>query len=482
MGLYNMHQISKLKEALAEQQAKTNMLIQVTNEHSQILKELASDLKLLTSVVDAFLVHNPAKISAVLGEQVGQLEWRVRQTRNALQQLQHKRLAIDFLSSYQLTQMHESLLELAKQNNVQLLPKFTSDYFQLETSYLQDGPNILVLLHVPCINPVNILTVYRYLAYPYPLPAKLQYSQATIAHTLYDILQDHAPSTVNMTMVNDSPYMEALFIEPEAQFIAVGREKQYKIVSDGELAMCSKRSSMFLCEEHQVLRHDLEQSCLGSLFIRNEEGAKRFCKIRKEILRETVYQLSATEHLVFSPQPFTATVQCRNNSYYPMFLSQNDLVTIPSGCRTRLQSHSIASDLSIDISSPAIRFPWHWNPLDLPASMLNDPDKTDIQMQRLHNSIKLLENVTAHPTIIPQISADHLINPLSFHWSWWTICIILICVIIALFILYCMFCRRGSRSNQPAYNLMPAPSNRSTANDARPLDRCQHGQLRGLCC
>jgi len=486
MGLYNTLEVNKLKAALAQQQGQVNMLIQVTNEHSQILREVATSLDKLTSVMEAFIAHNPTRISDHLNEQVAVLEGRVRQVLNAMQQLQHRRLAVDLLSSDQLAQMHQSLVDIAQQNRVTLLPKHTSDYFQLETSYLQDGSNIQILIHVPCINPDNILTIYRYLAYPYPLPAKLQYSEATIQHTLFNLIKDAHPVDSKMTVANNAPFLEALFIEPEADYIAVGKDQQYRLLTSGDLALCTKRSKMFLCNEHQVLRHDMDQSCLGSLYKRNEIGAKLFCKVRKEKLREMVYQISATEHLVFSPQPFTGSLKCRNGSFYPFFLSQNDKLTVPSGCNTRLKSHSIFSDFSLDLSPAGIRFKWHWDPLQLPSSLLDDASKTDIQIQQLHNSLLILTNATSHQQVISEIVSSHLANPSAYHWSWWTFIGIVASILILVFILYFMYFRCcGSSSAKPYHHLLPvayrAEIDGKQAN-AQVQARCRHGQLPGLCC
>ena len=115
---------------------------------------------------------------------------------------------------------------------------------------------------------------------------------------------------------------EGVHFEPEADLIAIGKNDRQKnrfiLLSSAELQACTKRSTAFICERHQVTRSDLLSSCLGSLFLQSSQGVLENCKIDRVKLREKVYQLSNTQHIVYSPQPINTQIICNNGSYYPL--------------------------------------------------------------------------------------------------------------------------------------------------------------------
>ena len=103
-------------------------------------------------------------------------------------------------------------------------------------------------------------------------------------------------------------------------------------------------------------------SCLGALFIQNPEGIEENCRIERKQLRETVYRLSATEHLVFSPNPLITQIECKNGSHFPLRLKATSRISIPEGCSAQLHNHTIYSDPTLRIAPEALHFTWDFNP------------------------------------------------------------------------------------------------------------------------
>jgi hypothetical protein len=69
------------------------------------------------------------------------------------------------------------------------LPQNLQDYFQLETSYLQSGNEILILRHVPCSATENLLTIYKYIPYPFPvLPTATNLNISSQIFTIPDLI------------------------------------------------------------------------------------------------------------------------------------------------------------------------------------------------------------------------------------------------------------------------------------------------------
>jgi hypothetical protein len=105
---------------------------------------------------------------------------------------------------------------------------------------------------------------------------------------------------------------EALFITGTADLIAIDNDSNFQVLTQTDLANCVQRNHAYLCDKQHVVKHDLTDTCLGSLYLRMENGVRQHCKFEQRPVQEMVYQLTDTEHLVFSPQMQTSTIICKN--------------------------------------------------------------------------------------------------------------------------------------------------------------------------
>jgi len=341
-------------------------------------------------------------------------------------------------------EMQKAVTDVAKERGYTVLPERLTDYFQLETSYLRQGDDILILLHVPCVVHDQLLTIYRYIPFPYPLSTKVQPDSATISDAL-QMTPRNMTATTHTNPTNDDATIDALIITPEADLIAVGKNRRYKVLSDADLATCIKRNRVYLCEKHQVLHTDLANSCLGSIYDRNALGVKQNCKLLRKQLKETVYQISAHDHLLFTPRPYTTQIECKNGSHFPLYLEQTTKLHIPDECSVALLSHSIQSDYTIRISPEPLHVPWAWDPLSLPADLLLDAALIDRKLNSLDNNLKILANETSHPTDFQQMMNTKFSDPLSFPWFIW---VAIFASVIGLFILIAWYCYNAQQERK----------------------------------
>jgi hypothetical protein len=70
------------------------------------------------------------------------------------------------------------------------------------------------------------------------------------------------------------PVEKALFIADEQNMIVIGKEIKFRIISQMELTGCLKRNHMYLFDKQQAVRTDLEDTCLGALYLKSELGNK----------------------------------------------------------------------------------------------------------------------------------------------------------------------------------------------------------------
>ena len=114
----------------------------------------------------------------------------------------------------------------------------------------------------------------------------------------------------------------------------------------------------------------------------------------------TVYRLSPTDHLDYSPIPLTTQVQCRNGTYFPLKIKATSHITIPHGCSVHLMNHSIHSDFTLKKAPEALHFKWDFNPATLPNSskLLEGTHHIDAQLDLIRQHLLQLNNNTVRST------------------------------------------------------------------------------------
>ena len=448
-GLFNQAEIHTIAKHVSHLEASQNMLIQVAHKNSQNLKQLNAEMTHLGSIIDTLIKFNPALVYAKLMAQVDDIADHLDALLDTVQQLQHQKLSIKLLDLHQLHILYASIKATALENQWTLLIQNPQDIFQLDVSYIRKNLDVIIMVHVPCLTDAHLLTIYRYANLPLPISALLSTPSANTTlnhlnhiHTINDLFSQFSNP---MSAVPTS--QEALYLLPETDLIAIGRNDgsshRYKLLTHADLAGCVQRNHVFLCEGHQVLRTDLEGSCLGSLYLQSQVGVRENCKLERKQLRETVFQVSATDHLVVSPFPHTAQILCKSGIHHPIRIQTTARIHIDPGCSLTLFNHTLRSDQSTRIKPQPLLFSWSFNPLSLPSELLSEARHLDDQVNLLKTSISTLDNVTVQDSEIPQIITDTLSTTSTFSILFWTV---LGTAVLALTLLVCWYC--GSRRRQ----------------------------------
>jgi hypothetical protein len=470
LGMYNAYEVGVLKARLNEQGRNHNLLVHVTQKQEERIHRITENMNTISQIIKMMTEYNPALISAQIQAQLDLFESRLVRATGAVQQLQHRRLAIDLLDTTQMAEMHQTVAEVAASRGYELMPQRLSDYFQLEASYLRQGEDILIMLHVPCINKDQLLTIYKYIPFPYPLPMTVSQQNITVGESLAPDKSIGMPPLFNPAEVD---VVDSLVIVPEAELIAIGRSNKYKILTQGDLDNCIKRNRVHLCERNQILHTDLANSCLGSIYNRDEKGVRDNCKLERKKLKETIYQLSATNHLLFTPVPYSTRIECKNGSHFPLYLAQTTQIHVPEECSVTLKSFHIQSDYNIRISPEPLHIPWQWDPLLLPADLLLDAALIDSKINSLHLNLAVLQNETSQKTDFDAMLNTRFYSPESFPWFIWVSVLASVFALLLLVMWYCYNVRQQRKYNEvptnPGIQLINMPAAQAPANPDPPI-------------
>lgn len=377
MGLYNQAQINALRRELYSTIDAHNRLVEVVSQHDQLISEIDQQVVELTNILHITLLQNPGYTSARLARIENQIKSRLNIAIHTIQQAQHRRLAVDLLSAEQLNILFVKLQEQAVLNGCQLLVQHRSDLFQLETSYFFDGADIHLLVHVPMVPTDSLLRLFK--LHPFPLP--LIGSHVFIPSVKDDILA-----------------------------ISSGFHRYSAQLSGTDLLGCHVINNIYLCERHGVLNSDLNNTCLGSLYMQDFDTVKSSCNLEIHRSGEIVHQLLNNWYLVYSTSTQTVPISCFNGTQSEKHIIKGtSKIYISPGCRAHLSQHLIISDIAIKLESDLLHFEWRWD---------------DIAMEGLTSDVigPQLALLEANGLLRPTLSDLYELNLHQQRTpSWWTV-------------------------------------------------------------
>jgi hypothetical protein len=310
MGWFTQHRLNNLRERMEEVEDQQHHLLQVQAMQLQRIEEIETAIKQL---YQALKNHHAAWISySSLGYARDQLRANLQKLIRALQAAHHRCLSIDLLPSDTLRKLFEAATRKARSHHHQLLLRHPSDLLQIETSYVHDGHEVHLILHIPMAPSDLLLRLFQ--LRPFPLPF----------------------SDTHMLMPN-----------PEHQILAISANADRLSVelSAVHLLGCHRVNQVYMCERSRVLKRFLNDTCLGSLYMQDLQGATTMCEMNIVPIAEMVLQLQDNWYLVHSPVALTSCIDCLNSSASEIFIRRGtNRIHVSPSCRLHLTSHVLISN------------------------------------------------------------------------------------------------------------------------------------------
>jgi hypothetical protein len=375
---------------------------------------MTATMTLLTKDIDITAAHR--QLRAIRD----QLHVQYQQIIRAVQAAHQRHLSVDLLNATRLQDLFHAAQLKAQINKCQLLLSHPSDLFQIETSYFYNGQDILLLLHIPMAPADSILRLFQ--LHPFPLPfTKTHFLLPKPSKPIFALSSGMERLSAELSMVN--------------------------------LMDCHKINSMHLCEEHGVLRKDLNSTCLGSLYQQDFAGAMALCEMEITTQKETVLPLRDNWYLVHSPRTFTGHITCRNLSNSEVFLKPgpNRFYISPS-CRLQLADHLIISDVSLKLDNVIKHYEWELDKITF----------TDEEEARSTEWLTILNDEKAGRTTLNAIRQALAAERRSPVWIWiftflGLLLFLLLIVILGYFVITRYFWTLKTRILKYLVQLLPEP-------------------------
>jgi Baculovirus F protein len=380
-GLYNTHRMNQLSSDLYQVQQAHNQLVEVVDEHSKRLDKLNTTLQTLIGYIWGSKRFSPALLGLHCQTIEQEIYRQAQKVTHAVQAAQNHRLSVDLLSADQLKKLYKKLAGMAKKLNNRLLIDKPSDLFQLEVSYISDGQDIHLLIHVPTVPQEGLLDLFQ--LHPFPLPLNKN-------HSLIPVVENNV-----LALTTDY-------------------RKYHTQLSTTALLGCQKVSQVYICERHGVLIKELNQTCVGSLYLQDYEAAQKLCQITVTPTKEIVFQLLGNWFLIFSPTVFTSDVNCANGTrsrfFIPEGISKHHL---SAGCQANFKDHVLFSNNAVRLESDILHFEWQWESKFFEQHKPSDLIESLIEFQTTGNTAPTLNDLS-HMKVKRQSGFNYLFHIIGF--------------------------------------------------------------------
>jgi hypothetical protein len=109
------------------------------------------------------------------------------------------------------------------------------------------------------------------------MPKQLTHHDMTIKQSILasELSVKDLANIFDQNNLDFKPEEKALFIVDEQNMIAIGKDNEFQIISQVKLTGCLQGIRVYLCDKHQIVRADLEDTCLRALYLKSELGVQK---------------------------------------------------------------------------------------------------------------------------------------------------------------------------------------------------------------
>jgi hypothetical protein len=92
---------------------------------------------------------------------------------------------------------------------------------------------------------------------------------------------------------------------------------------------------------------------------------------------------------------------CRNGTSGTVHLNLVTKINVPENCQLKLLKHTIISSSTVrEISKKNLQYAWSWDPLNLPSTLLENPQHLDHMINELRNQIYNVKRNATDPELL----------------------------------------------------------------------------------
>lgn len=406
-GIGTDEQTEKLANEANEAKKIQNKIIDLQEVHKEHLTILHKQTNELHTALSFLYNEHPSVFQSTVQEVVKHAKDTHSTFTHSLKQAMVNKISPTLFTAELLQNTFKHLAQLADDDEYNLLISRPRDLYRVPVSYLISADNqLMIMLHVPIVRKGSLLTMYQYK--PFPL---------------------------TQTFANNTSLTPTLGSKDIIAVLHRDGKSHYKVLGHSDLVACWQLEGTYVCDGRNILRTNLADTCIGSLYGQHKDGIMKHCKFELRERKEIVYSIGPGEYLAYTKQQFQTHVMCGKKAS-DLHVPTLAKIKIAGGCQVKLQQTMLLPEEDRYFETAVVHLHLEWDSLSLFPSM----DTTEI-----NNLISGMKSTGAHVLSAKDIQRYRFQSRTSFHSktnSFMILGLVSLLVVTAI-ILGCFFRRRG---------------------------------------
>jgi hypothetical protein len=325
----NAYKIHQIENHLSELSSQHNELVDSVQLVSGQHKQLVSDVAILQQLFEIYDSKNYHKIIALSVALSSRLEDTIDRVESIITAGRQRRMSPSLLSGDELNQLYEAIRTKANDHNCEMILENPFDLYEMEATfgYAQEGRVFAIYVHVPLVERKEQLSLLEHLPFP--------------------ILQSFTANATIFPKTGDDKYLALISTGEEVATSETTPPHRYRVFGEADLQACYRFRNVYLCGGRNTLRTDIQDSCIGSLWLMDHTLISKNCEMNLGPYSEFVAKLGPSKWMVFSPILFMASAVCGKDSSKTVRIKKQTVIEMPDDCRVYLKKHYLSTDNNI---------------------------------------------------------------------------------------------------------------------------------------
>jgi len=336
----NRRKIKHIEGQLDEFSNKYNVLIDgfgLMNDH---YRQLIFDVQILKNLKLLVANRNYHKILAHALVTNSMIQTSINKVKSIITAGQRKQVSSDLIHGEDLKVIFQKVKEKAIELNCDMILEKPADIYGVEASYILDEEQktFTIFIHIPIVEKDENLSLMEYVRFP--------------------ILQSISTNSTIIPKVGEEKYIAVAATKMEVNPERSVPHLKFRTLSETDIQSCLRIKNTYICGGRNTLQTDIENSCIGGLWLRDHDIISRSCDMEISYSKEFVAKMGSNRWMIFSPKPLTRQIYCGSKVKDNINFWNQTEIEMPENCKVTLRSNILTTDVNVFVDYKIKVFEW----------------------------------------------------------------------------------------------------------------------------
>lgn len=340
-AIYNGVRISSLESQFSNLTGNYNKLVDSVDLLSKKHQQLAVDTQIIIRLSKLLLQGNRRLLASSLSLS-NRLSDTIANIASIIENGRQRRVSSRLIHGTGLIELYNQVEKIAEKLKCQMVLSNPAEIYETESSYAFEENSLAftIIVHIPLAPVSEKLSLWEHIKFP------LMES--------FDLNATVVPIDTNFKYLGISP-------NPGNPDLKGVPSHKYRVMNEAEFQSCTVIRGYYLCGQRNSLRTDVGDSCLGSLWLRNENLIRQNCEITISRFQEYTAKLSPNSFIIMSPASFSRTLSCGSDFIKSVRFEKQTIISLPQNCKLDLKRHQLTTDLNLIVDFKVENFAWRYS-------------------------------------------------------------------------------------------------------------------------